>query len=137
MFQNYPALVSRFLKISLKIRGFLRRHVPTAANFGTKNRVSQTRPCSKIQTPCRTTTYGRWVPKQSVPKFQNRFIIASLIILSSLAAQAAPAAEADILLKGGTIFDGAGGKPYEGNVAIKDGHIVAVGAAASAATAKQ
>jgi N-acyl-D-aspartate/D-glutamate deacylase len=36
-------------------------------------------------------------------------------------------ASVDILLQNGTIVDGAGGAPYEGDVAIKDGRIVAVG----------
>lgn len=47
------------------------------------------------------------------------------------------APDADVLLQNGTIIDGTGGKPYEGNVAIRDGRIVAVGDVATAATAKQ
>ncbi len=35
--------------------------------------------------------------------------------------------QADILLKGGTIHDGSGGEPVVGDVAIRDGRIVAVG----------
>ena len=57
-----------------------------------------------------------------------------LIILSIIAARANAA---DILLKGGTIIDGTGGKPYQGSVLIHDGHIAAVGDVADAATAKQ
>ncbi len=34
----------------------------------------------------------------------------------------------DLILRGGTIVDGSGGDPYEGDVAISDGKIVAVGA---------
>jgi N-acyl-D-aspartate/D-glutamate deacylase len=43
-----------------------------------------------------------------------------------LAAQAQPA-EYDTIIRGGTIVDGSGMPPYRGDVAIKDGHIAAVG----------
>ena len=33
----------------------------------------------------------------------------------------------DVLVRGGTIYDGSGGTPYTGNVAIRDGRIVAIG----------
>ncbi len=74
--------------------------------------------------------------------FQNSTIFvtpiaACLIITSTLAPRAESAQEADILLKGGTIIDGTGGKPYEGSVAIHDGRIIAVGTDADAATAKK
>ena len=39
-------------------------------------------------------------------------------------------AAADVLLKGGTIVDGTGDEPFAGDVAIRDGRIVAVGNAA-------
>ena len=35
--------------------------------------------------------------------------------------------EADLILRGGTIFDGSGGEPYEGDVAVRDGLIVEAG----------
>jgi N-acyl-D-aspartate/D-glutamate deacylase len=63
--------------------------------------------------------------------------LASFFILAALFAVQSLAAPADVLLKGGTIFDGTGGKPYEGNVAIQNGHIIAVGDAAAATEAKQ
>jgi N-acyl-D-aspartate/D-glutamate deacylase len=62
---------------------------------------------------------------------------AALAVLTAFTTIQAPAAPADVLLKGGTIFDGTGDKPYEGNVAIQNGHIIAVGDAASAIEAKR
>jgi len=38
-----------------------------------------------------------------------------------------PQLEADIAIKGGTIYDGTGGKPYKGDIAIKGDRIVSVG----------
>src|SRR4051812_4356747 len=38
----------------------------------------------------------------------------------------------DLILRGGTIYDGSGGKPYVGDVAISGDRIVAVGALANA-----
>jgi N-acyl-D-aspartate/D-glutamate deacylase len=35
---------------------------------------------------------------------------------------------ADLVIRGGTVFDGAGGEPFVADVAIKDGRIVAIGA---------
>lgn len=43
----------------------------------------------------------------------------------------------DILLKGGTIYDGSGAAPFEGNVMVRDGKIVAVGDVVSIQDAKQ
>ena len=66
------------------------------------------------------------------------FLLATCLTSFALATIAnARAAEADILLKSGTIIDGTGSKPYEGSVAIKDGHIIAVGPDADSSTAKQ
>jgi len=39
---------------------------------------------------------------------------------------------ADLVIRGGTVFDGAGGEPFEGDVAVTDGRITAVGAFAGA-----
>jgi N-acyl-D-aspartate/D-glutamate deacylase len=39
----------------------------------------------------------------------------------------AQAIDADVLLSGGTIVDGSGGKPFVGSVAVRDGKIVSVG----------
>jgi N-acyl-D-amino-acid deacylase len=49
--------------------------------------------------------------------------------VAMLLASAAPAAGPayDVIISGGTIYDGSGGKPYVGAVAIKGGKIVAVG----------
>lgn len=44
----------------------------------------------------------------------------------------------DVLIKGGTIVDGSGGKPpYTADVAVQDGRIVAIGKLGAAATARQ
>ena len=43
---------------------------------------------------------------------------------------AAPAPQADVLIAGGTIYDGGAGKPYVGDVALKGDRIVYVGRAA-------
>src|SRR5215813_12799454 len=69
--------------------------------------------------------------------FKLRPVFAALLVLATLATAQALAAPADILLKGGTIFDGTGGKPYEGSIAIQNGHIIAIGDAASSTDAKQ
>ena len=37
------------------------------------------------------------------------------------------ASEFDIVIRGGTIMDGNGGAPFVGDVAVKDGTIVAIG----------
>lgn len=44
-----------------------------------------------------------------------------------LSSAAAPAADYDVLIKGGTIYDGSGGTPFVGDVAIKDDKIAYVG----------
>jgi N-acyl-D-amino-acid deacylase len=44
------------------------------------------------------------------------------------AAPAVPAADAyDVVIRGGTIYDGSGGAPYVGELAIRDDRIAAVG----------
>ena len=50
----------------------------------------------------------------------------SLLLGSSVIADA-PAASYDLLIKDGHIYDGTGSPWYEGDVAIKDGHIAAIG----------
>lgn len=45
-----------------------------------------------------------------------------------LCSAAAPAADYDVLIKSGTIYDGSGGTPFVGDVGIKDDKIVYVGA---------
>jgi N-acyl-D-amino-acid deacylase len=56
--------------------------------------------------------------------FATFFLAANLIASLSTAAQ-----KADILLQGGTIIDGTGGEPINGDVAIADGKIIVVGQA--------
>ena len=62
-------------------------------------------------------------------------LVRSLLVLTvaaafgTAAAAAAPAPAAyDIVIRGGTIYDGSGGEPYVGDVAVEDDRIVAVGA---------
>ncbi|HEX2474871.1 MAG TPA: D-aminoacylase [Lacipirellulaceae bacterium] len=63
------------------------------------------------------------------------FSIFAVLIARQLCAQ--QRTQVDILLKGGTIVDGAGGEPYEGSVAVRDGMIVNVGADIEVAAARQ
>ncbi len=44
-----------------------------------------------------------------------------------LSSAAAPAADYDVLIKGGTVYDGSGGAPFVGDVSIKDDKITYVG----------
>jgi len=55
----------------------------------------------------------------------------SVLLATSAATPAAPGA--DILVRGGTIYDGSGGTPYTGDVAIKGDRITCVGHCAGAA----
>jgi N-acyl-D-amino-acid deacylase len=48
-----------------------------------------------------------------------------LAILGASAANAAPAY--DFVIRGGTVYDGSGGEPYVGDIAVEDDRIVAVG----------
>ena len=53
-----------------------------------------------------------------------------VLLLASVAlfaGGAAPAPVHDVIIRGGTIYDGRGGAPYKGDVAIKGDRIVAVG----------
>ncbi|WP_284734490.1 N-acyl-D-amino-acid deacylase family protein [Sphingosinicella terrae] len=51
-----------------------------------------------------------------------------LALLASAGAQATtPAPTYDIVIRGGTVYDGSGGEPYVGDVAVEDDRIVAVG----------
>lgn len=136
MNQNSTNIDTRRFCISCKKSSSTQSDVAKSANIASKNRLAQIYGYAKTQHPCRTTTYGQSIPKRTVPKFQNQLIAACLLI-SLIIAAPAESATADILLKGGTIIDGTGGKPYQGSVAIRDGHITAVGNDADATTAKK
>jgi N-acyl-D-aspartate/D-glutamate deacylase len=58
-----------------------------------------------------------------------RRVVPALILLAACPPARTDAApvDADILLMGGTVIDGAGGAPYEASVAIRDGKIFAIG----------
>ena len=58
--------------------------------------------------------------------------IAGLLATSA----AAPAADYDVLLRGGTIYDGSGGQPFVGDVAIKGDKIAFIGPHAPGSAAK-
>ena len=59
--------------------------------------------------------------------FISRF--ATLLILAALAASCAPQAEPDydVIIRGGTVYDGLGGEPYLADVAISGDKIAAIG----------
>ena len=57
-------------------------------------------------------------------------LLCSALVLAGLAALGSgcsPAPEHDVVLRNGTIYDGSGGAPYKGDVAIRGDRIVAVG----------
>ena len=54
-------------------------------------------------------------------------VFAALCLLPTLSANAAAPVEHDVLIVGGTIYDGAGGKPYVGDIAIDGDRITYVG----------
>ncbi len=56
----------------------------------------------------------------------RKTILAGVAALALMGA--APAPVYDVIISGGTIYDGSGGKPYVGSVAIKDGKIAVVAA---------
>ncbi|HEY2411851.1 MAG TPA: hypothetical protein VGI40_06400, partial [Pirellulaceae bacterium] len=134
MFQNSPNFDTPTLTSPLNSKGFIKPHAPKSANIGIKNRVHRIHAPAKIQVACHTTTCVNHARKHVVPKFQNLLALLTpcLFILIVLAA---PANAENILLKGGTILDGTGGKPYKGSVLIHDGHIAAIGDAADASVA--
>src|SRR4051812_6695673 len=136
MNQNSTIIAPPTFGISCKTSSCTLLYVPKLANIASKNRLAPIARRAKTRHGCKTTTYGQHVQNRTVPKFQNQFLAACLVITSIIAARA-ESAPADILLKGGTIIDGTGGKPYEGSVAIRDGHIIAVGNDADATTANQ
>ena len=59
----------------------------------------------------------------------------ALCLLPALSALAAEKPKTyDLILRGGTIYDGSGGKPFVGDVAVNGDRIVAVGRSARSAT---
>src|SRR3546814_6191680 len=66
----------------------------------------------------------------------RRFAPSLLLLCSSMLVSASAAAQApsyDLIIRGGTIYDGSGKPPVVGDVAIKDDRIVAVGKVAGKA----
>ncbi|MES2290242.1 MAG: D-aminoacylase [Pseudomonadota bacterium] len=60
--------------------------------------------------------------------------LATLTFAALLLTSAAPPPAYDIVIRGGTIYDGTGGTPYTGDVAIKGDRIVTVGRVTGSAT---
>jgi N-acyl-D-amino-acid deacylase len=58
------------------------------------------------------------------------------LLLSSAASAAETAPDYTVLIRGGTIYDGSGGAPYAGDIAIKGDRIVYVGPHASGDAAR-
>ena len=52
--------------------------------------------------------------------------IAAAVFLAACA-QRAPAPEYDLLIRGGTVYDGSGGPPYVADLAVDGDRIVAIG----------
>ena len=70
-------------------------------------------------------------------KSPRRFAPSLLLLCSSMLVSASTAAQApayDLIIRGGTIYDGSGKPPVVGDVAIKDDRIVAVGKVEGTAT---
>lgn len=57
----------------------------------------------------------------------RRFFIATAVAALTIAGCAPAAPDFDIIIHGGSIYDGLGGKPFKGDVAINDDRIAAVG----------
>src|SRR5262249_199686 len=51
----------------------------------------------------------------------------ALIVVGLVTSSAAPSADYSVLIRGGTIYDGSGGAPYVGDVAMQGDKIVYVG----------
>ncbi|MEX2307396.1 MAG: D-aminoacylase [Pirellulales bacterium] len=59
--------------------------------------------------------------------FRKLLIVWIIVFVHARLAHAEDDRTVDILFKGGTIIDGSGGQPFEGDVAVRDERIVAVG----------
>lgn len=62
----------------------------------------------------------------TIPEISVRAVALSALAALLLAACSSPP-EADVILRGGTLYDGSGGAPYVGDVAIRGDSILAVG----------
>ena len=62
-----------------------------------------------------------------MPRITLTAVIGVLLLLAGCGRPEAPAEQYDVVLRGGTIYDGSGGKPYIGDLAIRGERIAAVG----------
>jgi N-acyl-D-amino-acid deacylase len=67
---------------------------------------------------------------------KKRAAIGFAVVGLLLSSAAPPPADYDVLIRGGTIYDGSGGQPFVGDVAVKDDKIVYVGPSAPGTAAK-
>ncbi|MBW3656370.1 MAG: D-aminoacylase, partial [Gemmatimonadetes bacterium] len=65
-------------------------------------------------------------------KFRRWAAISAAALLSACATQPREVATYDVLIRGGTLYDGSGGTPYRGDVGITGDRIAFVGQARSA-----
>ncbi len=88
----------------------------------------------------RDSEKGRGVlpPCHDVPALELLLFAAALIIFSGVVLHADPGRsfDFDIIIKGGSIYDGTGGPPFEGDAGIKADRIAAVGDLSGASAAK-
>ena len=57
----------------------------------------------------------------------RRFFFATALAVFVIAACAPATPDYDIIIRGGNVYDGLGGKPFVGDVAISDDRIAAIG----------
>ncbi|HKR35818.1 MAG TPA: hypothetical protein VJT10_13315, partial [Steroidobacteraceae bacterium] len=59
--------------------------------------------------------------------FLPRTRLFCFLLLATLAGAVHAAERVDLIIRNGVIYDGSGGNPLRGDVAIKGGHVVATG----------
>ncbi|NWK97613.1 amidohydrolase [Sphingobium lactosutens] len=67
------------------------------------------------------------MPSSSASRRVRSLLLAGGLVAIAAIGKAAPAEKADVLIKGGAIYDGGTGQPYVGDVALKGDRIVYVG----------
>src|SRR3546814_1863242 len=91
---------------------------------GSGGSPSNCRPCRPKKPRAKT---GEPAMTRPLHRLARSFVLGTAIVtLSAAAATAQTAPSADVLIRGGSIYDGSGGDPYVGDVLIKGDRIVAV-----------